>query len=52
MNVSSFFTLPIPRSSFFGKNWRSEFYKWLGRDRVGIATYSKDPIELHAFKNS
>ncbi|EKM80843.1 hypothetical protein AGABI1DRAFT_71424 [Agaricus bisporus var. burnettii JB137-S8] len=33
-------------------NWRSEFYKWLGRDRVGIATYSKDPIELHGFKNS
>ncbi|KXN90194.1 DNA repair and recombination protein RAD54B [Leucoagaricus sp. SymC.cos] len=33
-------------------NWKSEFYKWLGRDRIGIATYNKDPIELHAFKNS
>ncbi|KAF9451278.1 RAD54B protein [Macrolepiota fuliginosa MF-IS2] len=33
-------------------NWKSEFYKWLGRDRMGIATCSKDPVELHAFKNS
>ncbi|KAJ3574655.1 hypothetical protein NP233_g1623 [Leucocoprinus birnbaumii] len=33
-------------------NWKSEFYKWLGRDRIGVAICSKDPIELHAFKNS
>ena len=52
VNVSLFTMLCFPVVHFCIQNWKSEFYKWLGRDRIGIATYNKDPLELYAFKNS
>ncbi|KAI6026362.1 P-loop containing nucleoside triphosphate hydrolase protein [Pisolithus microcarpus] len=33
-------------------NWRAEFRKWLGRDRVGILTGEKDKSSIKLFINS
>ncbi|KAG2128615.1 P-loop containing nucleoside triphosphate hydrolase protein [Suillus bovinus] len=33
-------------------NWRAEFHKWLGRDRVGILTGDKDKSTIKQFVNS
>ncbi|KAF9653003.1 hypothetical protein BDM02DRAFT_3266009 [Thelephora ganbajun] len=33
-------------------NWRSEFHKWLGRDRVSILTGDKDKSQIKLFLNS
>ncbi|EIW82890.1 hypothetical protein CONPUDRAFT_101343 [Coniophora puteana RWD-64-598 SS2] len=33
-------------------NWRAEFHKWLGRDRVGIFTGDKDKAKIKHFVNS
>ncbi|OAX36093.1 hypothetical protein K503DRAFT_721959 [Rhizopogon vinicolor AM-OR11-026] len=33
-------------------NWRAEFHKWLGRDRIGVFTGDKDKSAIKAFLNS
>ncbi|KAI0344614.1 hypothetical protein BDW22DRAFT_1482814 [Trametopsis cervina] len=33
-------------------NWRNEFYKWLGRDRVGVFVGDKDKSQIKLFVNS
>ncbi|KAG0704667.1 P-loop containing nucleoside triphosphate hydrolase protein [Suillus ampliporus] len=33
-------------------NWRAEFHKWLGRDRVGVFTGDKDKSTIKQFLNS
>ncbi|KAH7920920.1 hypothetical protein BV22DRAFT_1020349 [Leucogyrophana mollusca] len=33
-------------------NWRSEFHKWLGRDRVGVFTGDKDKTVIKQFNHS
>ncbi|KAG2066561.1 hypothetical protein BDR04DRAFT_1106542 [Suillus decipiens] len=33
-------------------NWRAEFHKWLGRDRIGILTGDKDKYTIKQFLNS
>ncbi|KAH7888361.1 P-loop containing nucleoside triphosphate hydrolase protein [Phlebopus sp. FC_14] len=33
-------------------NWRAEFRKWLGRDRVGVLTGDKDKSQIKQFLNS
>ncbi|EGN99526.1 hypothetical protein SERLA73DRAFT_72346 [Serpula lacrymans var. lacrymans S7.3] len=33
-------------------NWRAEFHKWLGRDRVGVFTGDKDKAVIKQFINS
>ncbi|KAH6914098.1 RAD54B protein [Coprinopsis sp. MPI-PUGE-AT-0042] len=30
-------------------NWKSEFHKWLGRDRIGITVVDKDKVNIDAF---
>ncbi|EKM54084.1 uncharacterized protein PHACADRAFT_29344 [Phanerochaete carnosa HHB-10118-sp] len=34
------------------KNWKNEFHKWLGRDRLGIFTGDKDKSTIKQFVNS
>ncbi|KAH7915224.1 P-loop containing nucleoside triphosphate hydrolase protein [Hygrophoropsis aurantiaca] len=33
-------------------NWRAEFHKWLGRDRVGVFTGDKDKTHIRQFQHS
>jgi DNA repair and recombination protein RAD54B len=34
------------------QNWKAEFHKWLGRDRVGIVTCDKDRKTALTFMNA
>ncbi|KAF9045835.1 hypothetical protein BDZ89DRAFT_1155511 [Hymenopellis radicata] len=33
-------------------NWKNEFHKWLGKDRIGISVCDKDKRAIHGFMNS
>ena len=43
-----------PKSPFFiaFQNWKAEFYKWLGRDRLGIVACNKANAGIDTFRNS
>lgn len=34
------------------QNWKAEFHKWLGRDRVGVVTCDKDKKAALTFMNA
>lgn len=40
---------PIPESDF--QNWRAEFYKWMGRDRINVVVCDKDVQVAQIFAN-
>ena len=39
-------------TSHFNQNWKAEFHKWLGRDRVGIITCDKNSDGIDIFGRS
>ena len=34
------------------QNWKAEFHKWLGRDRIGVAACDKDKKVARSFMNA
>jgi DNA repair and recombination protein RAD54B len=34
------------------QNWKVEFHKWLGRDRLGVVTCDKDKNVIKTFQHA
>ncbi|KAG6819674.1 hypothetical protein H0H93_009707 [Arthromyces matolae] len=47
-----FIFLFVAVRSYQLQNWKAEFYKWLGRDRIGVVTCDKDKKTALLFMNA
>ena len=49
VGVNDFFFLLIPESYF--QNWKAEFHKWMGRDRINVVVCDKNVQVAQMFAN-
>jgi DNA repair and recombination protein RAD54B len=49
VGLNDFHFLLIPESDV--QNWKAEFYKWMGRDRINVVVCDKDVQVAQMFAN-